>query len=390
VERVSERLLTPRTSSAAVQEESPPSDAGGRHWRTVLRRLLRPVAIFAASRVAVLVSMWLAVRLAPGMPASHVFLAWDGSLYYKIIVEGYSRTPSDPGIYAFFPAFPLSSRLLASLPGIGPLAAGLIVSVIASFGAAIAIWMLADHLMGPEAADRAVALFAFFPGSFVLSMLYSEGVMLALAAGCLWALVRHKWLLAGILAALGTASRPNAIALIAACAWAAGAAILSRREWRSLIAPALAPLGIAGFFALLWSRTGDPTTWFRVQRELWHERVTPLALVNDVRDFVTDPFGNTNTTAALFGAVVCAIGLVLLVRSRLPSVLTVYTAVVVALAACSETLGARPRFVLTAFPLFFAFALRVRGMTFSAAVAVSATVLGALTLMSLDTLLFTP
>jgi hypothetical protein len=71
-------------------------------------------------------------------------------------------------------------------------------------------------------------------------------------------------------------------------------------------------------------------------------------------------------------------------------VLTVYAAAVIALAVCSETLGARPRFVLTAFPIFFVFALRLRGPAFSAVLGLFATVLGAFTLVSLSTLLFTP
>jgi hypothetical protein len=334
--------------------------------------------------------MWFSTRLRPEAVPEHVFLTWDGNLYLQIITGGYPEFPADRGIFAFFPLYPLTARALAALPGIGPLGAGLVVGALGGFAAAVALWGLCRRLLGQDTADRAVALFAFFPGSFVLSMLYSEGVMLALSAACLWALVRHRWLLAGVLAALGTASRPNAIALVAACGWAAGLAIVHRREWRALVAPALAPLGILGFFALLWARTGDPMTWFTVQRTLWKERVTPFALVDDLRVFVAAPFENTNTTAVVVGAVICAIGLVLLVRSPLPSVLTVYAAAVIALAACSETLGPRPRFVLTAFPLFFVFALRLRGVAFLATLAASATILGGFTLMSLDTLLFTP
>jgi hypothetical protein len=378
--------------AAAEQTSGAPTPDGreARSPRRGARVLLRPIAIYGASRVAVLAALWLATRLVPGLTMTDVFRSWDGNLYFQIIDDGYLEFPADRGTFAFFPLYPLISRALASLPGLGALEAGLLVGTVAGCAAAIGIWVLCRRLLDPATADRAVALFAFFPGSFVLSMLYSEGLMIALSAGCLWALVRHQWLLAGVLAALATASRPNAIALIAACAWAAGAAILSRREWRSLVAPALAPVGILAFFGLLWAKTGDPLTWFVVQRELWKERVTPLALVDDLRVFYAAPFENTNTTAVVMGAVVCGVGLVLLLRSPLPSVLSVYTAAVIALAACSETLGLRPRFVLTAFPLFFVFALRLQGVAFSAVLGASATVLGGFTLISVTTLLFTP
>ena len=362
------------------------------------RLVLRPVAIFAASRAAVLAAMWLATRLDPGpdqdpdgdRTMTDAVLSWDGNLYFQLIRDGYVEEPADEGTFAFFPLYPLTARAVASLPGIGTVEAGLLVGALAGCAAAVALWFLCRTLTDDATADRAVALFSFFPGSFVLSMLYSEGLMIALSAGCLWALVRQRWLLAGVLAALATASRPNAVVLVAACAWAAGLAVHRRREWRALVAPALAPLGILAFFGLLWARTGDPLKWFTVQRELWEERVTPMALVDDVGVFVAAPFENTNTTAVVLGAVVSAVGLVLLWRSPLPSVLTVYSAGVVALAACSETLGARPRFVLTAFPLFLAFALRLQGVAFSAVLGASATVLGGLTLMTVSTVLFTP
>lgn len=370
-----------------------PSSADGRGGeapRLSWRLLVRPVSIFVASRLAVLVTMWLGIRLVPEAPPEHIFLAWDASLYLQVIQDLYPANPPDPGVYAFFPLFPLLSRAVSSGLRIGAAEAGLLVSGVAGVGAAVNIWLLCHRLLGRDAADRAVALFCFFPGSFVLSMLYAEGVMLALSAACLWALISRRWLLGGIFGALATASRPNAVAVIAACAWASGAAIVSRREWRSLVAPALAPVGITAFFGLLWARTGDPAIWFTTQRDLWHEKLSPLALVDDFGAFSAAPFENTNTTVVVLGALVCFAGLLLLVRSSLPPVLTVYSAVVIALAACSVTLGPRPRFVLTAFPIFFVFGLQVRGLAFNLLLAASATALGAFTLMSLSTLLFTP
>ncbi|WP_166518221.1 glycosyltransferase family 39 protein [Candidatus Blastococcus massiliensis] len=381
-------MSRPLESAPATPEPAPAPER--RDLRRTARVLLRPLAVYAASRAAVLVSLWLVTRLQPGQSMTELFKTWDGNLYLQIIEGGYPEFPDDRGIFAFFPLYPLTSRAAAALPGLGALEAGLLVGAVAGCAAAVLLWLLCRELLDERTADRAVALFAFFPGSFVLSMVYSEGLMIALAAGCLWALVRHQWLLAGVLAALATASRPNAIALIVACAWAAGMAVHARRDWRSLVAPALAPLGVLAYFGLLWVRTGDPLTWFTVQRELWEERVTPMALIDDLRVFVAAPFENTNTTAVVIGAAVSAVGLVMLVRSPLPSVLSVYAAVVIAMAACSETLGTRPRFVLTAFPIFFAFALRLQGVAFSAVLGLSATLLGGFTMISVATLLFTP
>src|SRR4029453_404078 len=108
-----------------------------------------------------------------------------------------------------------------------------------------------------EIAYRAMLLMAFFPGSFVLSFAYSEAMLLVLAAGCLLCLQKRQWLVGGVLASPRAATRPHGIALIAACAVAALLAIIQRREWRSLIAPLLAPVGFIAFHIFLWDRTGE-------------------------------------------------------------------------------------------------------------------------------------
>ena len=76
-----------------------------------------------------------------------------------------------------------------------------------------------------EVAARAMVLFAVFPGSFVLSFAYSEATLIVFAAACLIFLVDERWLLAGVMGALATATRPNGLAVVAACVVAAAIAI---------------------------------------------------------------------------------------------------------------------------------------------------------------------
>ena len=82
----------------------------------------------------------------------------------------------------------------------------------------IVVGHLARRLYDNDVAERAMVLFAVFPGSFVLSYAYAEALLIVLAALCLWFLLDEHWLLAGLAAALATATRPNGIALVAACA----------------------------------------------------------------------------------------------------------------------------------------------------------------------------
>ncbi|CAA9261512.1 MAG: hypothetical protein AVDCRST_MAG20-2730 [uncultured Acidimicrobiales bacterium] len=336
--------------------------------------------------------MWLATRLVLDRSMAEVASTWDGGWYLAIAGGGYpTSVPAAGGsTLAFFPVYPLLVRAVDRLPLVTPIGAGLLVSGVASVGAAVVIWLLGRHLLGADAADRAVALLAFFPGSFVLSMVYAEGVMLLVTAGCLLALVRERWLTAGVLAAVATATRPNAAAVIGSCGWAALVAIRSRGAWRSLVAPALAPLGILGFFAYLWARTGEATAWFDAQRAGWEERVVPLAVVDDVRQLVEDPFLDMNNTVVVAGTLLAVVGLVLLARSGLPGEVVVFAVIVLGLALVSETLGPRPRFVLAAFPLFYAAAARLRGAAFSSVLGMAACALGGFTVLSVVTLQATP
>jgi hypothetical protein len=264
------------------------------------------------------------------------------------------------------------------------------VTAVAGLAACVVLWRLVGHLSGPAAADRAVGLFCFFPGAMILSLTYSEALMLALSIGCLYALLRERWLLAGILAALATATRPNALALVAACAWAAGVAIQKRRVWRALAAPALAPLGFVTFFVYLTRHTGQSDAYLRTQRQGWDQKLEPKSTVDIVSNFLHHPFADTNITVMVLGCLFLVVTLVLLVRSRPPGILLVYTVAVMGLALLSPTMGARPRFLLTAFPLIIVLAEDLPAPAFPTALALSATLMGAFTVMTMTSLLATP
>src|SRR5690606_27516848 len=133
------------------------------------------------------------------------------------------------------------------------------------------VGLLARTLFGIKPAERTMILMAMFPGSFVLSFAYSEALLILLSAICLYFLYRRQWLFAGVVAALATATRPNGVAIAAACGVAALIAIWQDREWKALIAPLLAPIGFIAFQWYLRVHTDEDWAWFRVQTEAWAE-----------------------------------------------------------------------------------------------------------------------
>jgi hypothetical protein len=364
-----------------------------RRWSSLA---VRPLGIYLASRAVTLAVLGTAAVVNPAVRFHDTVFRWDASWYLSVADHGYPHHiptgvtgDAAQSSVAFFPGYPLTIRGLASVSGLSMRQSAVAVSFLAGAAAALAVWLLVRHLVDGEVADRATALFCFFPGAYVLSMAYAEGLMVALAAGCLLALVSGRWLVAGTLAALATATRPSAVALVAACAWEAARG-LRARKWRPLAAALLAPAGGLAFFGFLWARTGDPGAWLTVQQNGWKQRIDfGRTTVDEAWQAVRDPT-DINILVGALSIVFVVVAGYLLLRSGLPAVLSVYTAVLMFMAFASEFNDSRPRLILTAFPLIVALAWRTRGATFSAVLGSSAVLMAVLAVLSAATLRFTP
>jgi hypothetical protein len=379
-----------------IEHEEAPASSRRQARRRHLASFWRPAGIFAVSRAATLLAAAIAADLSDKFGFGTILTGtWDAGWYLSLAEHGYpAAVPEVAGravssTLGFFPLYPLAVRAVHAM-GLSYATAGHVVTAVAGLAACVLLWKLVEHRSGQATADRAVALFCFFPGAMVLSLPYSEALMLALTIGCLYALLRDRWLTAGVLAALATAARPNAVALVAVCAWAAGAAVWRRRDWRALAAPLLAPAGIVAFFLYLGQHTGEVGAYLRTQREGWDQRLDPTSTLDVFSNFFRHPFADTNITVMVAGCLFLAVTLVLLVRARPPGILIVYTVAVMGTALLTPTMGARPRFLLTAFPLVTVLAEDTPAPVFSSVLATSATLLGAFTVLTMTSFLATP
>lgn len=313
---------------------------------------------YLASRLLVLVVAGLAVLVHSDVSGSRLVSAWDARYYLSIIDHGYpSVVPEIDGQagltpLAFFPLFPALAAAVAWLSHVPNAVAAIAVSLAFGALATVLVSRLAARLTDEGTARRVTVLFCLFPGSAVFSIGYSESLMIVLVAGCLLALLDHRWLLAGVAAGLATATRPNAAGLVIACAAASAVAIRSRRDWRSLAAPLLAPVGIAGFLAFVDWYTGERGVWFRIQREAWGQEFDfGVNTAKTAWNFVIDPFVDPRqiVVMVLLGFTVAATAVFMSRRWPLP--VTIYTLSVVALSIGSTIDIVRPRAILTAFPL---------------------------------------
>ena len=292
-------------------------------------------------------------------PVVDVLTSWDGLWYIDIVRNGYPRNvPPDITYHvtearaAFFPLFPILSRWFDVVCPGGDSVAALTLNAILGLIAIVLIGLIGQRLYGDRVGRTTATLVALFPGSFVLSFAYSEALMIVLAAACLLMLLDHEWVAAGVFAAFATATRPNALAVVVACAVAAFFAIRDDRDWRSLISVLLAPLGFITFQVWLGQHTGEAGVWFRVQREAWGEGASfGWTALRNTAEAVTSPLTSPTDTITAISVVATVALLVMGWKARLPWFMMLYSWAVVALMLVPATVTARPRFLFTAFPL---------------------------------------
>jgi Gpi18-like mannosyltransferase len=361
-----------------------------------LDAIVVPLAMCAASIAAHMLIAWEQSRVLR-INTRGLLSRWDGGFYLKLAKHGYpthlavgygGRAQNTLG---FFPGYPILVRLALHLSSLPLIQNGLIVAMLCAAGAALVMWQLASRLCGTEVAHRSVAFFVFAPGAVVLSMPYSEGLFILLAAACLLMLVDRRWEWAGVFALFACVTRPNGLAVAVACAVAAFFALRDNpRNVRPLAAPVLAALGVAALPLYDWIHVGDPLAYWKTQHRGWGQGFDFGAnTLNKVWGVIEDPLHDFNLLMATFAIIVIIGGLVLMVRWRPPAAIVAYTLVVVAMALTSSQLVSTFRFEMTAFPLAIAYARVTKGTVFGVALAISA-VFFTVTAVAATTLLYTP
>jgi hypothetical protein len=352
-----------------------------------------PLAVYLASRV-----LYLLVAIADifirNEALGRELRNWDGKWYVLLGQYGYPHTlPTTYGAkgWSTLGFEPLYSMLMwvggqVSPNGVEP--AGLLVSLVGGAVATVEISVLAERWWGREASRRGVLFFCFFPGTIVFSMVYSEGLTLALIAGAMLCLDDRRWIAAGLLAGAAPAVEPVAFAIIPAFGvvflrelWRNG--WRDREAWRSAWAPVLSVWGAAGVGLFMWFWTGTPTAVFRTQRIAWGEKSSPYAVWYQIHNFVVNEiFGhnqiNLNLPAGILGAGFMLWGMWWLWKLRkglalegfgdgisdaallqgrgVPLAVLVYTFFVFLETFTSDNTPPNPRMLVCAFPLLFAFA----------------------------------
>jgi mannosyltransferase PIG-V len=398
----------PPSPAAPVAEPSATVPATRRRSRRVgahrlsadLRReLVWITVIYLAARAAVLIAAVLLDALGHHNLQGEL-LHWDGLWYRDVADNGYPRHIAHPyhqDNLGFFPLYPVTiwmgEHVLQVLGFSSQIwrasVAAVFIAGVGGWIATVFVHRLTEGWWDRPTARRATALFVVFPGAVVFSMGYSEGLLLPLTAVCIWALERRRWVLAGAMAAFGTAVQPVGLALGAICGICAlrelwvgglsgghlGRALRSRGFRMSVLTTAMSGIGVGSFMGFLWAWTGDPLANLYAQHHGWSEKTDPFALVHLVTREVprfdpnhfNHPWIDLNDVSGFLGAILMAYELWLLWRYRheltLPAIS--WTLIITFLAFTSEYVPPNPRMQITAFPMLVLLARRVRRQGFA-------------------------
>ncbi|URM89830.1 hypothetical protein LUW75_07295 [Streptomyces sp. MRC013] len=337
---------------------------------------------YAAARLTGLAVLLVAAAVS-GEDAWHRLTGrWDSVWYTRIAEHGYGHEVALPdgavhSDLAFFPLLPALERTLSTVLPVGAAPAGLAVSWAASLVAAWGVYAVGAHLAGRRAGVVLAVLWGVYPTAFVQSMAYTETLFTAFAAWSLHAVLRGRWVRAGVLAVLAGLTRPSAVALIAALGVTAlVTAVRERRVAPGLaVGVLLAPLGWLAYVGYVAVRVGDPAGYFDVQAGWGNGVDGGAALARFVGAQLTGP--QPLAGAGLLAAfAVLGWAVWLCVRQRQPLPVLVYTLTVVAVSLVGAAyFGSRPRLIMPAFPLLLPAAValaRLRARYAGAVLAVAA------------------
>ncbi|WP_371480936.1 hypothetical protein [Kitasatospora sp. NBC_00315] len=373
---------TPEAARAALPAPRPAREPVRRTLRRSVRRFGPALAAYAAVKAAGF-AVFLGLLALSGDYADKnpgrgggatpwdVLGSWDGVWYQRIArngyhpqliaLEGFPHATLYENSAAFFPLYPWSIRIVSACTGLGSHGAGMLVAVLSSFVAAAGIYAVAARVGGVRTGVIAAAVWGLFPGSGVEWAVYSDSLYVALAAWACYCVMTRRWLSAGLLTFTAGLGRPTAAVLVVAVSVAALVALVRRTDGiaRPLAAILLTPWGLIGYILWVGHQVGDYAGYFTLQRGAWNRYVdygaaTATTLVDVILGHWDGWQVNPVPDLIAVALLITLPGLfVLLLRTRPPLVLVLYTVLTVAAALGSNQIFDNvSRYLLPAFPLF--------------------------------------
>jgi len=301
------------------------------------------------------------------------WIQFDGGWYGVISQEGYSDAQVDnykagrESAAAFFPGYPAAVRAVTPVTDGDPFLAEIAVTVVAGALLMIVFLRWCRRRQGARASQLAlIALLAFPYGWYLIAAPYGDALFLLATIGAFLLVEDDRPVLAGLLGAVATATRPVGFAVIVGLAvlvaekrgalqWLGRIRFDRSRLRRGDAGVLLSAVGAGAFMVYEWFRFGSPLAYSVAQRGWDHALDIQTVFKIPFFDHVLhDPRPGFVLRLTAQGVLVFIfLAAVPAVWRRFGAGYGLYTAVVLALPTIgSATFISTGRYVLAAFPVF--------------------------------------
>jgi len=258
----------------------------------VWREWQRPLAVGVLGTIVLrLVAEWVALVSQFGVAFPHlvarrpgtlinVWNHWDAGYYASIAQYGYPghhpETLHARGSLAFPPLYPAGMAVVHALTGIDYIAAGLLLSTLATMAALAGLYRLGILDGAVERGRVSVVLLLAWPAAFFLIAPYPESLALALGVFAFLAARSERLLLAGCLAAAASLTKYYLVVIAIALLVEVWTSQSERRlrtvrtltRLSSVVVPTV--LVFSGWMIYLFVRTGSAISFLHAQATLWN------------------------------------------------------------------------------------------------------------------------
>jgi Mannosyltransferase (PIG-V) len=327
-------------------------------WREALVAI---AALFLVSRGALVLVAWFLENNIPlayhgptyaSGPLLSSLTGTDSLYLLGIAAEGYHGAPVHDAFrdWAFFPLYPVATRVVSLLTLGNVAVAGLLVANVSFIAALAVLYALTIRHLDHERSVRSLAFVTFAPGAVAFAMAYSDSLFLLLAAAAFLAAEQRRWWLMAVLYGLASLTRLQGVLLgipLAILIAESSGGWRTSAGWRSsrLLFLAAGPIGFGLFAAYLGWAFGDPLGMFTAQ-QAWSNIGRPET------GNTTPVLPNTDAIVLLLVGVLVLYLLLFLFRrpDRLPASYTALALVTVITALASGRLQSIGRYLAVAWP----------------------------------------
>ncbi len=244
-----------------------------------------PAAVFVLSRCLM---MLIVMHFSGNCPKLDCLYHWDALWLNSIAEYGYDIEPRAhlhifAANWAFLPLYPMLVRFLAMITGMQIPIAGIVLSNTAFAATLILLYRYTLQITDKHTARTITILTAISPFSLFYSLMYTEGLYTALMLALMYSARKNRWIIAGILGVLLSATRNLGVMIvfpmlaIALCQHGWKQLLTARRGTEpALFAIILAPLGLFAYMLFLYNLTGDALAFSHIQRAWGREIGNPL------------------------------------------------------------------------------------------------------------------